>query len=74
MSQHKKDFAQFLDEFLDDGLPPNGLDARISDIGLDSLSLLELIQAIETEYEVEIDLAELRDRSTLHDLAARALA
>lgn len=74
MTLSRKDFTQFLDEFLDDGLPDNGLDARISDIGLDSLSLLELIQAIETEYEVEIDLAEIRDRSTLRDLAARAQA
>jgi acyl carrier protein len=49
-------------------------DARLGDLGLDSLGLLRLVDAVEVEYGVELDLAGGAGFSTVDAIVAEIAA
>lgn len=49
-------------------------DARLGDLGLDSLGLLRLVDAVEVEYGVELDLAAGAGFSTVDSIVAEIAA
>lgn len=71
MKTTAQDFEKFIAPFLEEFPPAQGLDARIADLEIDSLSFLEMIQAVDDEYDVVIDLDAVGEESTLRQLFER---
>lgn len=71
MNKSVEDFQAFITPFLEDVPPAQGLDTRIADLGIDSLSVLEMLQAIEDEYGVTVDPDHLNEESTLRHIHER---
>lgn len=68
-----KDFENFISEYCKETPLPGGLDTRLSELGLDSLDLLDLVLAIENEFNIEIDMSGVDDEMPLRDFGLRFL-
>lgn len=62
-------FESFVAQHCKDTPLPSGLDTKLSDLGLDSLDLLDLVLAIENEFACEIDMEKVGNETTLRELA-----
>lgn len=71
MTKTIEDFTAFITPYLEESPPSQGLDTRIDDLEIDSLSFLELVQAIDEEYDITIDLDQVTSDSTLRQLYER---
>jgi len=73
MTDHLRKFEIFVLERCEDRPLPAGLDTKLSELGLDSLDLLDLILAIENEFGIEIDMDGIDDDVTLREIGTRFL-
>lgn len=71
MNKTIADFEAFVAPFLEEAPPAQGLDTRIADLEIDSLSFLEMVQAIDDRYSVTVDLDVLTEESTLRHIHER---
>lgn len=73
MTDRLQDFETFIRQHCKDTPLPAGLDTRLSELGLDSLDLLDLVLAIENEFNIEIDMDGVDDEMPLRELGIRFL-
>lgn len=73
MTDRLKDFETFILQHCRDMPVPAGLDTRLSELGLDSLDLLDLILAIENEFNIEIEMDGVDDEMSLREFGVRFL-
>lgn len=71
MKKTAQDFEAFIAPYLEEAPPLQGLDTRIADLEIDSLSFLEMIQAIDDEYGITVNLDQITDDHTLRQLYER---
>lgn len=71
MTKTPEEFAAFIAPYLEEAPPAQGLDTRIDDLEIDSLSFLELVQAIDEAYDITIDLDQVTGNCTLRQLYER---
>lgn len=68
-----KSIESFLIEYFDRKLELHGLSTRISDLDMDSLSLVEFVMDFEERFGVELDVDKLEKDMALSDFAAMVL-
>mgnify|MGYP005751566513 CR=1 FL=1 len=73
MTDRLKHFENFLLQHCKDTPLSAGLDSRLSELGLDSLDLLDLVLAIENEFNVEVDMSGVEDEMSLREFGVRFL-
>lgn len=69
MTDHLKDFETLIRKHCKDAPLPNGLDTRLSELELDSLDLLDLVLAVENEFNCDINMEHVSDETSLRELA-----
>lgn len=60
----------FLVEYFGRKIEQNGLGTRLSDLGMDSLSLVEFVMGFEERFGIELNVDRLEPDMALADLAA----
>jgi acyl carrier protein len=73
MTSTLNDFETFILEYCKDSPLHAGLDTRLSELGLDSLDLLDLVLAIENQFNIEIDMEGVDDEMSLREFGTRFL-
>lgn len=68
-----KSIEGFLIEYFDRKLEQHGLSTRISDLDMDSLSLVEFVMDFEERFGVELNVDKLEKDMALSDFAAMVL-
>jgi len=73
MNEEQARFSAFVERHFQDCAGFRGLDTRLSDLGLDSLELLEFVMGLEGEFNTEIDLARVNESMTLRQVCDAVL-
>lgn len=63
----------FLAEYFGKRIGADGLDTRLSELGMDSLSLVEFVMDFETRFGIELDVDRLDNDMTLSSFTAMVL-
>lgn len=63
----------FLAEYFGKRIGVDGLDTRLSELGMDSLSLVEFVMDFEARFGIELDVDKLDNNMTLSSFTAMVL-